>query len=124
MSRGPSIAITIRMGEYGQIEHTVVAPLDERIARELTHRVELSDDPFSLSVAGSPGRDAIAVRVGTFKMRRRVADEIGQLVAKQLMHAFGENDVTDGYTRADLRSMEAEEPLNPVTILQGRNRTR
>lgn len=109
-SRHAIVELTIRYGDFGEQAQTVAVQIDERLARELMGRVELSDDPLSLLLA-SPGMyggkgDALTIRREKFRMRRETAKAIANSMVPALCKAFGINDERNGYRDADLSDEE------------------
>jgi hypothetical protein len=112
------VELTLRMGPCGERVKTVALPIDDRLARDLTEPLELSDEPWSLMLA-SPclygGRgDAVTVRRRAFALRRETAREIGRAVAEKLVEMFGAEDEVDGYKKRDLTEDELRRRGLPV----------
>jgi len=106
------VSVTVRYGTFGDQAKTVVLPLSKSLMRELTERIELSSDPFSLMIA-SPGMfggkgNAVTIRRETFKMRLDVAEQIARAMVPALLEAFGVNDELDGYRLASMSPDERE----------------
>lgn len=86
--REPQIELKVRYGRWGEQEKTVVLPISHDLMRELMGKVELSNDPFSLMLV-SPGLyggvgNAVTFRDKTFRMRRRVARAIADVMMKRM----------------------------------------
>lgn len=104
------VQLTIRYGEFGEHQKSVVVPISNMLMRELMGKLELSNEPFSLMIA-SPGMyggkgDAVTIRRKTFEMRRSVAEQIARAMVPELMKAFGVNDELDGYRVTDMTADE------------------
>lgn len=102
------VELTIR---YNECESkTLAIDIPEDLARELLGTVEWSEEPFSLFVA-SPGAfgghgSALTFRKRTFKMRRRVAEDIAKAMVPTILKAFGVNDELDGYRISEMSQEE------------------
>lgn len=102
------VELTLRMGRFGERVETVVVPINEMLAYELTEPVELSDEPLSIALA-SPGLfggygDAVTIRKRKFQLREDAAKGLARDLVKELVKLFGTNDETDGYRKRDHES--------------------
>jgi hypothetical protein len=105
---GPSITLTLRIGQYGERVESVELPISQMLAEELLEPVELSDEPLSLLLA-SPGLyggygDAVTVRKKKFALRKYTSRVIARLIEEKLFEMFGVDDRTNGYSKQQLGS--------------------
>lgn len=102
MDKNARIELVVRTGSEYTV-HSIALPVDERLLHELSEPMELSDEPFSLYVAGGHrGRDVTEVRRKMFRMREAHAKDIANSLAKALVDYFGRNDRADGYHNGEL----------------------
>lgn len=101
------VSICVETGRE-RTRHVIAIPVSDRVLRELSEQLELSDDGFSVMLA-SPGMlgghgDSVTIRKRVFKMREDFAKEIAATLVMALTEYFGRNDVTNGYTKVQLEA--------------------